>query len=339
MDGKRIRSPNYPALSLPDAIDKVTSLYKAQHTHSAPREVAVKGMGYNTLNGASATAISALHKYGLLERVGDEVKVSDRALRILHPESPAERSGAILEAAHEPPLFGELAERFPGRLPSDDLLRNFLIRRGFAPGAVTAVMLAYRETSEMAEREGAAHDSAREQPPEQAAMPQPPESASHFTTTHQTTPVPRSVAAKPNVERAEFPLQEGLATVELPRALSEESYEDLVDWLRLVLRKTRRVAMAGRIPESTLVIPALECIYDAGGQITTTDLIRRLEDWFQPEGEDDEILDGRADTKFSQKVRNLKSHKTLEKAGYAIEIDDGFELTEAGKKLVEATRL
>jgi hypothetical protein len=134
-------------------------------------------------------------------------------------------------------------------------------------------------------------------------------------------------------------LQEGLAIVELPRSLSEDSYEDLVDWLRLVLRKTRRVAMAGRIPESALVMPALEIIYDAGGGINTTDLIRRLEEWFQPEGEDNEILDGRADTKFSQKVRNLKSHKTLEKAGYAVDIDDGFELTDAGKKLVEATRL
>ena len=31
MEGKRIRSPNYPALSLPDAIEKVTALHRAQH--------------------------------------------------------------------------------------------------------------------------------------------------------------------------------------------------------------------------------------------------------------------------------------------------------------------
>jgi hypothetical protein len=96
--------------------------------------------------------------------------------------------------------------------------------------------------------------------------------------------------------------------------------------------------MAGRIPESALVIPAIECIYDAGGRLSTSQLIDRLEKRFQPKGEDAEILDGRTDTKFSQKVGNLKSHKTLEKAGYAIEIEDGFELTEAGKKLIEATR-
>src|SRR5262249_6738441 len=135
-----------------------------------PREVAVRGMGYNSLNGASATAISALHKYGLLDRVGDEVKISDRALRILHPESPEERGEAILEAAREPSLFGELAERFPGRMPSDDLLRNYLIRHGFAPAAVTAVIVAYRETSEIAARESALHDSPHDQVQEHADM-------------------------------------------------------------------------------------------------------------------------------------------------------------------------
>src|SRR5689334_3170762 len=92
--------------------------------------------------------------------------------------------------------------------------------------------------------------------------------------------------------------------------------------------------MAGRIPESALIIPAIECIYDAGGKLSTTALIDRLEKSFQPEGEDAEILDGRADTKFSQKVRNLKSHKTLVKAGYALEIEDGFELTDMGRKLI-----
>jgi hypothetical protein len=147
---KRIRSPNYPALSLPAALEKVTTLYRNQHTHSAPREVVAQGMGYNSLNGASATAISALHKYGLLDRIGDELKVSERAMRILHPETPEEKSSAIRDAASQPQLFAELTERFPGAFPSDDLLRNYLIRRGFAPAAVTSVILAYRDTMELA---------------------------------------------------------------------------------------------------------------------------------------------------------------------------------------------
>jgi len=174
---KRIRSPNYPALSLPEAIAKVETLYNSIHTHSAPREVAAKGMGYSSLNGASATAISALHKYGLLVREGEQIKISDRALRILIPHGKEEKADAIREAAREPTLFGELAERFPGKLPNEELLRNYLLRRGFAPAAVPAVVLAYRETSELVARQGGGHDSGSEpmeSPPMQSANSSPP---------------------------------------------------------------------------------------------------------------------------------------------------------------------
>jgi hypothetical protein len=125
---KRIRSPNYPALGLPEAVEKVAAIYRNIHTHASSREVVAKAMGYTGLNGASATAVSALHKFGLLEGRGDEIKVSERAMRIMHPQSQTERTEAIREAAVLPPLFAELRGRFPGRHPNDDLLRNFLLR-------------------------------------------------------------------------------------------------------------------------------------------------------------------------------------------------------------------
>ncbi|MFZ5833868.1 MAG: hypothetical protein ACOY2B_00585 [Pseudomonadota bacterium] len=156
---KRSRSPNYPAFGLATAIEKITTLYKNQHTHPAPREVAVQSMGYTGLNGASSTAISAVMKYGLLERDKENVRISDRAMRILHPQSADERLEAILEAGMEPPLFRELAEKFPGPIPSDEILRNYLIRNKFAPAAVSQVILAYRETSELVAHERGGYDS------------------------------------------------------------------------------------------------------------------------------------------------------------------------------------
>lgn len=166
---KRIRSPNYPAISLPEAINRVTALYRAVHTHAAPRDVVAKGMGYTSLNGASATAISALHKYGLLERSGEDVKVSERALSILHPHTPEEKSAAITAAAGEPALFAELAERFPGAMPNEELLRNYLVRKGFAPGAIGQVIAAYRDTSDMVASEGRGYDSPQSAPTPEAA--------------------------------------------------------------------------------------------------------------------------------------------------------------------------
>lgn len=75
--------------------------------------------------------------------------------------------------------------------------------------------------------------------------------------------------------------------------------------------------MSNRISESELILPALHLMKLNGGSITTAELIDKLRWIMNPSGEDARILDNRNDDKFSQKVRNLKSHNTFEKTGYA----------------------
>jgi hypothetical protein len=85
-----------------------------------------------------------------------------------------------------------------------------------------------------------------------------------------------------------------------------------------------------------LVIPALRLAAQRpGGEITTEELVVELADLFQPDGEDAEILDGRHDSKFSQKVRNLISHRATNTSmftkGYAIYTGDGLRITDSGR--------
>lgn len=87
--------------------------------------------------------------------------------------------------------------------------------------------------------------------------------------------------------------------------------------------------------ENHLVYPALIAIGNNGGKISTTELISILMEVLNPSGKDMEILSGRNDTYFSQKVRNLKAHKTLEKLGYANTTSDGWEFTVEGESLYE----
>lgn len=90
-----------------------------------------------------------------------------------------------------------------------------------------------------------------------------------------------------------------------------------------------------RITESQLVLPALYLLSKSeNGFVSTSDLISQLTEVMHPTGQDADILAGRADTYFSQKVRNLKSHKTLYKQGYAINVEDGFEITNKGRDYV-----
>ncbi len=141
------RSPNYPAIGLQSAIDRLAIVYEKEHTHKAPSDVMARALGYQGLNGKSLTLLSALKKFGLLDEIGKELKVSNDGLIILaEPASSLERAEAIRRAAFAPTLFEELRKTYGETVPSDENLRAFLLRKGFIQSAVDAPIRAYRET-------------------------------------------------------------------------------------------------------------------------------------------------------------------------------------------------
>jgi predicted HNH restriction endonuclease len=97
--------------------------------------------------------------------------------------------------------------------------------------------------------------------------------------------------------------------------------------------------MAVRITEAELLLPSLYLMNLNGGQITTSDLIKKLRHIMNPAGEDLQILAGRIDDKFSQKVRNLRAHSTFERFNYAQykgEPRNGYvEITDTGRRHLE----
>src|SRR2546426_3219413 len=102
----RVRSPNYPALSLKEAIDKLYILHQKNGLHPMSREAVVKNLGYSGLSGASLPILSALTKYDLLVPSGDQLKISEDGLKIIaeQPGSPG-RVEALRRAAISPGLF------------------------------------------------------------------------------------------------------------------------------------------------------------------------------------------------------------------------------------------
>lgn len=85
----------------------------------------------------------------------------------------------------------------------------------------------------------------------------------------------------------------------------------------------------GRVGEADIG-PAVVAIVDGepGRKITTTKLISELRKLIPLSSEDEEQLDGRNDDRFSQIVRNIKSHKNtsgnLIHDGQLVEIKGGF---------------
>ena len=97
-----------------------------------------------------------------------------------------------------------------------------------------------------------------------------------------------------------------------------------------------------RIREPELIIPTLILLATRpDGVATTRDIIRHMEDWFQPAGEDAEPLKGRADSRFSQIARNMISHRkdagSFIRNGYAEYLGDlqGLRITDKGRKLLK----
>jgi hypothetical protein len=96
------------------------------------------------------------------------------------------------------------------------------------------------------------------------------------------------------------------------------------------------------ITEQEIRESALQALSEQkSGFLTTESLIAILTRRLSPTGTDAETLNNRNDTHFSQKVRNLVSHRdsatSLESRGLAIYLDDqeGWQITDKGREYVD----
>ncbi|MCB8877175.1 hypothetical protein [Acidisoma silvae] len=214
----RSRSPNYPQLSLKDAVNRVTDVYKSDCQTELPRDLVAERLGYSGLNGKSLAVLGALGKYGLMEGRGDALRVSDLALRIIaHPPGSPERAAALSDAATRPDLFRDLDQRFSGGRGSDAAIRAFLLTQGFIPPAAETALRAWRDTQAMLGAE---------------TLIGPPE------TEPELPPKPDEIGLR----RAVFGLAEGEVVITAPVFLSPESVNDLQDYLDVFMKRARREA-------------------------------------------------------------------------------------------------
>ena len=101
--------------------------------------------------------------------------------------------------------------------------------------------------------------------------------------------------------------------------------------------------MTGTVHESDLVLPTVRLLAaQPDGFMTTSDLIAELEDIFNPSGHDAQIATNRSDTYFTQKVRNMISHRSGPSSfianGYAEYVSRrrGLQITDAGRLLLKS---
>ncbi len=143
-----MRSPRYPGMSLPQAIDLAGKVYTSNRTNPIDREAAAKDMGFAGITGSSTKAMADLIHFGLIEKAGKGgLRITQRTVDILHPESEQGRIVALHEAASSPELFSTLRAHFADGLPSANSLKSYLTRQGFVNTAIPYAVNSYLETS------------------------------------------------------------------------------------------------------------------------------------------------------------------------------------------------
>jgi hypothetical protein len=144
MAGK-MRSPNYPALTLAQAVEGARKLWASEQKTAVNHDTAALAMGYKSLSGPARVAIGSMRQYGLIEKAEKgHVRLSPLAVTILHGDE-TERIHAMAEAATTPDLFRELGETHLSG--SENAIRSHLItKKGFAEDGARKAARAFRES-------------------------------------------------------------------------------------------------------------------------------------------------------------------------------------------------
>jgi len=147
---KKNRSPGYPGISLPVAIERIRSVVNTEPHNEMSAKSAAIHLGYKGVSGASLTMIADMRRYGLLDGRGDQIKVSRDALTIItdeNSEDQSERIESINRCATNDSLFSNIASNYK-EIPAPATLRSYLIKNGFNSVSAEEAGSNYTDTME-----------------------------------------------------------------------------------------------------------------------------------------------------------------------------------------------
>lgn len=268
---RRDRSPSFPFIPLDKAVERAR-IFSVNHRRS-PARLAVVGptWGYAAKSSGLLQTVAALKAFGLLEDISGgedrKVQLTDLAWRLLLDARPGAKEQAIREAAMRPKLIAEyMMEWVPVRPSDEHCISELQFDRGFNEAAAKIFLRVFDETvafanlresdnvpDSLGERGSGEPLSAvlsRELPRERTAVVAASAiRAGHIQLSQRPSADPKPYEASPEsshplsrVPRATMPLPEGVVALELPSGLSEESLEDIRDWVEVLLRRADRAA-------------------------------------------------------------------------------------------------
>ncbi len=144
------RSPNYPSMSLGDAVDAIREVYAREKRAKFPRSSLATHLGYTSLNGRALSKIGALRAYKLIEGREDALTVSAIARALIDaPKESEDYIHALHEAFNSPPLFSRILAEHGDETPSPQTLRWWLSQQGYVGDAADKALKVYLASVEL----------------------------------------------------------------------------------------------------------------------------------------------------------------------------------------------
>lgn len=149
----RDRSPEYPTLDLPSALERAQQLYDNEGFNWAYVNVVIGHWGYREGSSSGMRAMAALRHYGLVEYQGEKrlrkVRLTGLAKRILRDPRPEskEREAAVREAALTPTIYKKVWDEWGQDLPSESQMAYDLEHSySFNPNSIAGFIANYKGT-------------------------------------------------------------------------------------------------------------------------------------------------------------------------------------------------
>ena len=150
MSSARTRSPNYPSMSLGEAIDAIRKVYAQERRGRFPRLSLANHLGYSSINGRSLSKMGGLRAYSLIEGREDQLAVSSVALAIMEaPEGSPDYVQAYRDAFLSPAIFARAFEQYGAEPPSPQTFRWWLTQQGYVGEAADRTIQAYLDSLEL----------------------------------------------------------------------------------------------------------------------------------------------------------------------------------------------
>jgi len=239
------RGPAYPYLDLESAVSLARKTYEFTKRSFAPLDAVTKeAWGYSPTSSSGVKTSAAMKYYGLIEaNDAGSVRLTDRAYRIVVDDPTSEEwLEAVREAALSPRWYRFCWETWGVDMPVS-MKRTLLFDHGFVDTTVDGFLKDYRKTvefaklTEMRTLEESSSDEP-DNPPRRAQGNSDPRAESQKGDAHPRIKSPIGA----NMRQEVFSLPEGTVAVEWPGDLSQESFQDLSDWLDILKRKIGRAA-------------------------------------------------------------------------------------------------